>query len=285
MINSIQNVSFQSKYDKHEKAESRKDSFKALGIQIGASLVGGMPAAYAINKMSKLSMKLTPEQIKATNLAGEKMRRDLKLDKTGLKIMDYKNLTNITIIPDKVFELINPIFATSQGKNAFYAPKKMEGLNIDKNNIYLNKEKFSLAQFHELGHAVNNNFSKLWRGMQKVRTPLMITASTLPMFMAFTKNTTGEENSKFEKFKNKVRNNIGTISFVAMMGIFAEECKASLRAKKWVNANMTKDLAKKVNKSNMLGALSYLTVAAVTALAARYSIDYKDKKAAERENF
>ena len=61
-----------------------------------------------------------------------------------------------------------------------------------------------------------------------------------------------------------------------MMPVVAEEAMASIRAGKWANANLTKDLAKRVKTGNAWGLASYIAVTAALALSATVATKVKD---------
>ena len=53
-----------------------------------------------------------------------------------------------------------PIEAAENGKNAFFI---VENKLIGHNQIHINTKKLGTAGFHEIGHSINYNTSKLYR--------------------------------------------------------------------------------------------------------------------------
>ena len=238
--------------------------------------------------MQNVTKNLSKEQIAQMNEAAEKMIKDTGLSAKGVKI---KNLTyldaglNHTGLPDSVLDMLNPYSATAHGKNAAFIPKEIPGV-CDANTIIINKEKLPAAAFHEIGHAFNKNSSKFWSSVQKMRTPAMAAATLLMLFPAFTKKETaqdGKELTKGQKAKNFVRDNSGILAGAAMLPVVSEEIAASARVCKWANANLPKELAKKVKTTNIFGAVSCVGAAIGISLAAFAATKIKDK-AVEKAN-
>ena len=269
------NSSITTKNVKKTKNEPKeKGSWRALG----ASQVAGMaslPIGMAsVAGMSQVNKKLSPDQIKAINEAAEKALKDSGLAEKGVEII---NLTEADLgvklkgWKDSLLSMVNTQYATAKGKNAFFNPMT--------NAVGVNKDKFATATFHELGHAFNANKSKFWGVMQKMRMPSMLLATGLAIFAASTKKAEakdGEELTKGQKTKNFVRNNAGYIAGASMLPVIAEEVMASVRGCKWANANLPKELAKKVKTTNIFGAVSYVAAAAAVALSAFVATKVKD---------
>ena len=262
------------KIKKAKKEPKEKGSWRAFG----ASQVAGMaslPIGMAsVAGMSQVNKKLSPEQMKAINEAAEKALKNSGLAEKGVEII---NLTEADLgvklkgWKDSLLSMVNTQYATAKGKNAFFNPMT--------NAVGVNKDKFATATFHELGHAFNANKSKFWGVMQKMRMPSMLLATGLAIFAASTKKAEakdGEELTKGQKTKNFVRNNAGYIAGASMLPVIAEEVMASVRGCKWANANLPKELAKKVKTTNIFGAVSYVAAAAAVALSAFVATKVKD---------
>ena len=273
-VSGINSSTSTQKVKKTKNEPKEKGSWRALG----ASQIAGMaslPVGMAsVAGMSQVNKKLSPDQIKAINEAAEKALKDSGLAEKGVEII---NLTEADLgvklkgWKDSLLRTFNAQYATAKGKNAFYHPMM--------NSIGVNKDKFSTATFHELGHAFNANKSKFWGAMQKMRMPSMLLATGLAIFAAFTKKAEskdGEELTKGQKAKNFVRNNAGYIAGASMLPVVAEEVMASIRGCKWANANLPKELAKKVKTTNIFGAVSYVAAAAAVALSAVVATKVKD---------
>ncbi len=231
--------------------------------------------------MQNVPKSLSKEQISMINEAADKIIETLGLAAKGVKIDNVSSrVPNISIFPDSIYARINPYFAIAEGQNAAFLSKDITGEIIHKKNtILVNKEKLPTAIFHEIGHAFNKNSSKIWSAVQKMRIPAMIIATGLMLFSAFTKkseNKDGQELTKAQKAKNFVRNNSGILSFAAMLPVVGEEIMASLRGCKFANANLPKELAKKVTATNIYGTITYLLGAVGASIAMHLAVKVKD---------
>lgn len=239
----------------------------------------------AVAEMQQINKKLSPEQIKMMNNAADKIIKTTGLNLNGVKIDDVRWAgLNFSGLPDGIHDMTNVYSAVANGKNAAFLQKEMINLLTgevlhDKNTIIANRDKMSTALFHEIGHVSNANKSKFWGIMQKTRIPAMAFASFIALFAAFSKKAEpkdGKELTKGQKVKNFVRNNAGYIAGASMLPVVAEEITASVRGCNWANADLPKELAKKVRTANFLGAVSYVGTAAAVALYAFVATKAKD---------
>ena len=274
-ISSHQNaVELQKNQAPKEVKVKEKGSFRAYGAAMAASTAVTPVGLLAVKGMQNVAGKLSPEQLKSLNECAEKMIKDTHLAEKGIKIVDYAGQaaeSYMTNLPRNIEETFNTIAATANGKNAFFNPVTKE--------IGVNKGKLPTALFHEIGHAYNNNNSKFWSAMQKMRNPSMMLASTLVLFSAFSKKAEaepGKELTTAQKAKNFVRKHAGALTALSMTPVVAEEVMASVRGVQYANKNLAKDLAKQVTKTNILGAISYIGAAVGFALASHVAIKVKD---------
>lgn len=271
-----------------EKSNDIKSTIAAYTAASAVSL-GALPAQLlAANKMSKISRNLDKDTVEIVNKAADDVLDKLtNLGKKGVKINNFQNAgINATGLPDKVLEIVNPLFATTNGKNAFFTNKPMPAANLAANTVVVNRNKLSLSTFHELGHAHNFNNSKFWKAMQKVRTPSMLLASTFALLPALTKDIKpkeGEELTTKEKINNGLRKASPALAFLSMAPMLLEEGKATLNGNKWAKELLSPDNFKKVAKSNRYGYISYLATAASFALMAFVAKGVKDKFANKNE--
>lgn len=150
------------------------------------------------------------------------------------------------------------------------------------NSVVINKDKLSLAAFHELGHAYNFNNSKFWKAMQNLRTPSIALAGAfalLPALVKEIKPKEGEELTTKEKINNGLRKASPALAFLSMTPMLLEEGKATLRGNKWAKELLNPEMYKKVAKSNRYGYFSYMATAASFALMAFVGKKVKDKMA------
>ncbi len=275
---------------KNEKVDyktSNKGGIKTFAL---SNIVSTVVSAACFNKIVQMQKNLTEDKVELLNKAGEKILKSTNLAQKGVQINDVEPQLNTTNIPDKLLEMINTVYATGKGKNAFFTYKKVDG-PFDKNSVNINKSKGAALQFHELGHAFNYNNSAILKTIQKMRMPLMLLSSSLALFCAFTKNSEpeeGEELTKGQKAKNFIRKNSGLLAFMVNIPILAEEGMASIRGAKWAGELLPKDLAKHVNKTNACAYIPYLASAITLGFSAYSAAKAKDyfveKQKAKQEN-
>ena len=138
------------------------------------------------------------------------------------------------------------------GKNACYLSKA--------NKCVVNLEKFGTSVFHEIGHSINYNQSKFWKLMQGVRQPAKIAAGIIPLVgLLKRKKVEGEEPKNiFDKVTTFIKDNCGKLTTLAFVPIVAEELKATARGNKLAKQILSPAMAKKVAKTNALGAATYI---------------------------
>jgi hypothetical protein len=263
--------------------KKNKPNFKESVAGVAASQIIPMSSIGigipVINKMSKIATNLTQAEIDSLNKASETILNTTGLKKLGVEIVNIDKVQNLTGLPDKIAEIMNPIIGTAKGKNAFFTDKEIFGI-IGGNKIGINKQKLPTAAFHEIGHAINYNKSGFWKTMQKLRTPGILIATTLGIFAAVTKKSKpkeGEELSKDKQIKEKIRNNSGKLAFLAMTPMLAEEAMASIRGCKEAKKILDPSLYKKVAKTNKVAYISYISTALGVGLAAFGARKIKDK--------
>ena len=163
------------------------------------------------------------------------------------------------------------------GYNAAFLPKG--------NNIVYNADKLGASVFHEMGHAINKNQSRFWKGMQKLRAPMMIAGSVIPTIaLCKRKKVEGEEPKNIvDKTTTFIKNNAGKLTTLAFVPIIAEELKATQRGNKLAKQFLSKDAFKKVKATNRLGAASYIGTAILAGAAATVGSKVRDKIAKPKQ--
>lgn len=138
------------------------------------------------------------------------------------------------------------------------------------NAVHINTQKMGLAGFHEIGHAINFNNSKFWKAMQKYRFSAIPIAGLLALTaLCKRKKVEGEEpTGTFDKITTFIKNNVGKLTFAAMLPVVAEEMKATARGNKIAKELLNPELYQKVVKSNRLGALTYVGMAVLLSVGA-----------------
>lgn len=214
-----------------------------------------------------------------TNYMREKINRALSqsgMKNKGVKILDFARYeknppkrmisSNKPTIKDFIHAIVrrvkfNDVNIAHDGYNSFYVAKS--------NKILINTNKQSLAGFHEIGHAINNNSSKFWRTIIKTRG----LTTALPFWIAAIaickrKKAEGETSTgAMDSATTFIKNNAGVLSLASSVPLIAEELKASQRGNKLAKELLSPDIAQKVIKSNRLGAMTYIVGAGAMALA------------------
>lgn len=153
---------------------------------------------------------------------------------------------------------------TTEGFNAFFSPIE--------NKILINTEKMGLSGFHEIGHSINFNKSKFWKSLHMYnafKIPFAIAGMLSLVALLKSPKVEGEKpENAFDKVTTFIKNNVGKLTFAAMVPMIAEEVMASVRGNKLAKELLSPELAKKVAKSNIYGAATYVGTAAALALGA-----------------
>lgn len=180
------------------------------------------------------------------------------------------------------------IYKTEGAKALQKKIKETQKVYIKKNSVLLPKESFHGAGFHELGHAMNFNFSKVGRFLQKCRPVLLYAPIVLGLYGAFSKKSKPKaENGKLtirQKINNFIRDNAGKLAFIATLPMLIEEAMATVKGQKFANKLLKPELAKKVLKGNLVAYSSYLLMATTGAIATFSAVKIKDK-AIERKEY
>ena len=184
--------------------------------------------------------------------------------------------------PKKPFKPLNAynnyvIRQIRHGYNACFNPKN--------NGVYINIDKMGTSAFHEIGHAINRNSSKFWRGMQKLRKPMMLAAMAFPMIALFKrKKAEGEEpKSIIDKTTTFIKNNVGKLTTLAFVPVVAEELMASARGNALAKKVLSPELVSKVVKSNRLGAIAYIATGIACGVGAYLGNKVRDAIAKPKE--
>lgn len=174
---------------------------------------------------------------------------------------------------DKAHKLATKLKIVSKGENAFYSP-------ITK-DIMINTEKLGAASFHEMGHALNANGSKLIKSLAIGRH---ITKLFVPVILAVgllkPKKKDGQEpNGVIDKTTTFIKNNAGKLAFAALIPTLAEEGLASIRGGQIAKKVLDLKLLKKVNRNNFFAWTTYLAGALITSGAVALAVKIRDKVA------
>ena len=174
-----------------------------------------------------------------------------------------------------------------KGGNAFFAPT---GLKLPKgsekvfyikpNSVILPEKKILTGGFHELGHALNYNFSKFGKFLQHCRPISMFGPIILGMYGAFSKKSKQKDEDKeltaLQKTNNFVRDNAGKLAFGMSLPMLLEEGMATIKGQNLAKKVLSPELFKKVKKANAIAYCTYLAAAVFASLAVTTAVKVKD---------
>lgn len=235
-------------YDNYDYIRPSQSSIEA-GYLL-ASIASGVVMA-ALPSFSKPFMKQMPKEHYRNHLykdAFEKSIEQSGLKDKGVKIIHTEFSPFDTGIIDK---------EVKAGMNAYYSPSQKI--------IKINKNKASIAGFHEAGHAYNHLISKTGKLLQKCRQPGYAIAGLMGTIALFPKKKAKGEKRNAYDF---ILDNCGKIAFLAMLPTVIEETMASHHGIKMAKkAGLSKDLIKNLKKFYSKALLSYGGYALVTGLS------------------
>lgn len=265
--------------------QSHSSQVVAVGAGVGSALLLNSIMRNRVN-----GFLLRKDDILNTGVNSDTIRTAMNtaLKKTGMqnkgvKIIDFAkydlnksvessscNITSFTELLEKIKkETVNSIkkqqiCSAKQGLNSYYFAGKY-------NKILTNTNKQPLAVFHEIGHSINENSSKLWKSVAKCRNlsvfgPLLVGAIALTT----PEKQDGEKTSGvIDSTTSFIKKNATTLTLASFVPMLAEELKASQRGNKLAKELLSPELAKKVLKYNRYGAATYIVgaLAATTAVA------------------
>lgn len=184
------------------------------------------------------------------------------------KFIKPENIDKLLNGPNRQKQLTAMSEIFRQGKNAAFLP----GIN----KILINTQKIGYAGFHEIGHAMNRNFSKIGKILQKMRIPATILTVILPFTAMLTKKN-DNPTSKWQKTKKFIKDNVGKLTVLAFSPIVIEEIMASVKGQKLAKMCCSSKALKAVTKSHILSALSYISAAITSGVAAFAGNKVRDK--------
>lgn len=205
--------------------------------------------AFTNSKLSKNGVELLDVNEKAVN----KELREALLNSLPKFLRENRHAKFIVNILENIFK---------KGNNAAYIPKTKK--------IAVNIDKLGASAFHEMGHAINHNQSKIWKVIQGMRAPSMIAGGIFGLTALLKrKKIEGEQPvNTFDKVTTFVKDNVGKLVLASFVPIVSEELMATYRGNKMAKKLLPSELFAKVKKLNKLGAVTYISTALLTAFAA-----------------
>lgn len=286
----IQKTTSAPQTQKQNNTSNVGSSIKALAASFLIS-----PLFYPVNSklidIMKIKGNLPEDTIDLIHSAGEKALKETGLADKGAEIIYLQKHPKEPRLP-RILTMFNLPEQVKNGDNAFCVLKNAVNpltneVVFKENTIYMPAKDLSYTLFHEIGHDLNHNFSKLGLALQKLRMPALKLAGLVALFGAFTKNVKPEEGknmTKTQKAKNFVRDNAGKLSFAMTIPVLVEEAMATFKGQKLANKYLPKDIAKIVSNCNKVAFLTYLLMAATAALTSYSAVKIKDYFVAKKEN-
>ncbi len=263
--------------------------------EITTALVGAASSRILVPRMTRENI-LSADTVELVNKAAQKALGTSKLKDKGVEIIrvleDGSNKGIVYKILSKGEGLGNATLKTQaerlentlrSGANAFF--------ESGSNKVFMPEKKLSLAVFHEMGHGLNYNFSKIGRFLQKMRgvsmvAPLALTYAALSApYKA--KSLTKEEKKQLnpiDRFKMFLKENAGKLCALVYAPVVIEEAMASIKGNKLAMQTLTKELAKKVKINNFWALGTYIAAGIATGLGAMFAVKTKDKIQKEYDN-
>lgn len=311
-INNFNNVNFQGKKKKKKKKENdpNKVGFKTMALAYaGGTMADFMTkCAYQVTVGNSLLRGVSSAKPDTAAKLGEVMADAIRythLDKKGFEFIDLAKCANAeeatkvaeTLIrkeyaADKFanFLLKNP-FTRNKQEKALLGEARMfgQGSNaavlLNTNKMIMNSEKIGYAGFHEIGHALNRNFSKVGKALQKMRIPMQLVPGVLLMTALLTNKHTDENRPQnfWQKTTQFVKNNVGKLTALTFVPTILEELMASHKGMKLAKGMLDKSQLKHVAKTNIFGALSYIGAAVAISYAANIANKVRDDIVEKRQ--
>lgn len=262
------------------------------GVLVGSAVQGVIRGSNEVispvimKKMAEMNKGITEDEFTTVESAIKETIKDSRLGEKGVDIikatpekMDeisnimFKEMDNITTkyIPEPVRKFLANIISSTvkNGENAFFAPKAQKIVRPEK--------ELELTIFHEIGHALNKNFGKIGKVMQKCRGLAMLSAPISLIALWKTKKAPNEEpKSNTGKVTTFIKENAGKLTFITFLPILLDEGLASIKGGKFATKLLSPELAKKVSKSNALGFSTYLGLATLSSLGIYLGTKVKD---------
>ena len=276
----------------------------STGTIVGGVIAGGLVkelcgvshyifSPMIMKEMSKISNSISNDEFIKVNSAMTKTLIDTGLETKGVSLIraTKDNTEEISQILEKeisgnplskwIPKPFKKILGTligktlKDGKNACYT--------FNSKKIIMPEKELSLTFFHEAGHALNANCSKIGKALQKCRPSIVLAAPVSLIALCKTKKAPGEEpKNTTDKVTTFIKNNAGKLAFVSCLPILIEEGLASIKGQKLAKKLLSPELAKKVTKCNLLGFSTYLLMAICCSLGVYLGVKVKDSIASRQ---
>ncbi len=223
------------------------------------------------SKIDRLNKNLSKNEIQQIEETASKAIKTSELSKKGVEIIKASPGNENLIQRIMTYEVNNgnfKFFPRSYKRNLsdLYTSLVLKGQNtyytITNKKIVLPENDLQLAVFHEIGHAMNGNLSKIGKILQKSRSSILLAFPILVIALLKNKKSPEEKpKNKLDKITTFIKNNAGKLTFATFIPLLIEEGLASIKGNAIAKQFLSPELAKKVVKYNGVALLSYLTSA------------------------
>lgn len=295
-----------------QKQNETKNSGIGVAAGVGTYLLGkqflALPTNGIMQNMKKINSSLSADESNLLSDSFEKAFKKSGLEEKGVRILRVnplnvadtaasmtdahyeqiskkipQNLKNLEGFEDGVkIPLYQNVYkqldTVAKGNNAFFQPKVNSILLPEKGTG------LQLSSFHEMGHAINKNVSKIGKALQKLR-PLQIIAPLGVMLVAMTTKEKANSAEGEGGARQFIKDNAGVLATMGWIPAIAEEALATKNGNSIAQKALSSapELLKKVKKTNALGLATYVIMAAATGIATTLAVKAKDNIQAQKE--
>ena len=257
--------------------------------QTAKGLVGQAKKPISLVLMSKvrdIGKSLTDKDLEIVQKSAQKALKESGLKAKGVNIINVnfsdkigdlfkKEFDSMFIgkfLPKKLKENVANMHAATikYGCNACYLPNVKKVLVPKGKNL-------SLSVFHEMGHAMNANFSKIGNLLQKTRGLSLLAIPIAAIALFKSKKPDGmKPEGIVDKTTTFVKENAGKLTFASFLPMLIEEGMASIKGNKLAAKYLNPQLAAKVAKTNKIAYLTYLSGAVLAGAGIYVATKIKD---------
>lgn len=235
----------------------------------------------AIETLKNLSKKYLGNYSEKDEGALNAIKEAISKNEAYSKMLD--NLKDVSI-EKGIFDDILDVIA--RGMGVMFKKGDNAGYLRDANKIITPNKSLQTSVFHEMGHAMNNNFGTITKTLQKNKATFQYVPALVLLVSLMNKRKTTDEkeqnDSIFQKTGDFIKRNAGKLAFLSFVPTLAEEGIASLKGQNIAkeltkDGTLTKELFKKIQATNAFGFSTYTLSALATALSIKFAIAVKDK--------
>lgn len=277
---------------KYEKPGLAKTALGIVAANVAAGMIMDGTGKLGNLYFKKINASVTDAQQKAYKNVVDDVLIKSGLAQKGVTLVDiteenkdtFKKIVYEDISPNlkrslKEQPYVKEIFDKKVEKMASMVAKGKQAYHFKSNNVItINKDKFSIAAFHEMGHAVNN-FSKYGRMLNSLKGPASSLASLVLLTALFKRKKADGENPEgwFDKTTTFIKNNCAALMFATQIPKLLDEGLTSIHGAKLIKNVLSPDNFKMLKKFQFSAWSTYLATAvalSVGTVAASKIRDY-----------